>query len=35
LAKIDVPMIAEVIVRGLERRARGQERFCQEKQAVI
>ena len=35
LGRVDVPMVAEVIIRGLEKRAYGQERFCQEKQSVI
>jgi len=35
LGRVDVPMVAEVIIRGLEKRALGQERFCQEKQSVI
>lgn len=33
--KVDVSSLAEVLVKGLERRAHGQSRFCDEKQAVI
>ena len=35
LGRVDVAMVAEVVIRGLEKRAYGQERFCQEKQSVI
>jgi hypothetical protein len=35
LQRVDVNAVAEVVVKGLERRAKGQGRFWSEKQAVV